>query len=363
MNPRLVIKVSTEILNDKNLYDLLLSAHTLAAHHGMIYFAYDAAKEGPCVFSSSGIKLVPDITGDWETDTLRTGCLGNVTINLPRIAQEATPGGKEKFFEILKERYELATRALSIKYNILKQFGKNYLPFLLKSSYGDTYFRLENCSRLINFTGLPEAVEIFTEKPLNEPESQTFIDEIIQNITNCQHKISRKHGKRLYNTILCYPEASERLAQLDIERYGVAKVKFSGTRDKPFYSASKHLKLKTTPLSLTTEDLILAQKLSELPTGGGSLNIIELDTHEVTPIELIDLTRHLIVSRQPLEFFTYNRIVTYCRNCKKSWFGTLHKCPKCSSVNTLGTFDQFNTRITNFLIETNTNTFETLDAP
>jgi ribonucleoside-triphosphate reductase len=340
MNPCLVLKVSSEILNDKNLYDLLLKAHTLAAHHGMLYFARDSTKAGPTVFSSSGIKLTPDLTSDWETDTLRTGCLGNVTINLPRIAQE-TAGDKTKFFDLLKELYELATRALDIKHNILKQFGKSYLPFLLKSPYGDAYFRLENCSRIINFTGLPEAIEMFTTKTVNEPESQTFIDELIQNITNCQHKIGRKHNKRLYHTILCYTETSKRLAQLDIEKYGIAKVKFSGTRDNPFYSTSNRLKLKTDPIAITTEDLTLTQKLSEITTGG-SLNIIELDTHEITPITLLNLTRQLIISRHPLEFFTYNRIVTYCRNCKKSWFGTLHKCPNCNSINTLGTFDQFN---------------------
>jgi anaerobic ribonucleoside-triphosphate reductase len=85
----------------------------------------------------------------------------------------------------------------------------------------------------------------------------------------------------------------------------------------------------------------MAQKLSGL-TIGGALNIIELGTLEVSPLALLDLTQHLIGSRQPLEFFTYNRIVTYCRNCKKSWFGTLHKCPTCGSISTLGTFDRFN---------------------
>jgi len=340
MNPCLVIKVNSEILNNESLQESLLKAHTIAAHHGILYFACDTTKEGPLVFSSSGIKLSPDLTADWETDTLRTGCLGNVTINLPRIAQEAA-GDKNKFSDLLKERYELAARALNIKHNILKQFGKTSLPFLLKSPYGDAYFRLENCSRIINFAGLPEAIEMLTTKPTNDPENQTFIDETIQNISTCRNKIGRKNNKRLYHTILPYTEASERLAQLDIEKYGIAKVKFSGTRDKPFYSTSKHLKLKTNPTTITTEDLLLTKKISELSTGG-SLNIIDLDTHEITPTELLDLTRQLIISRQPLEFFTYNRVATYCRNCKKSWFGSLHKCPNCSSISTLGTFNKFN---------------------
>ena len=128
-------------------------------------------------FSSSGVKLAPDLTGDWETDTLRTGCLGCVTINLPRIAQESEKD-KNKFFDLIRERFELAARALGIKNNALKQFGKNSLPFLLKSSNGDTYFRLENCSRIINLAGFREAVEAFTEKSINSEESRKFAEEI-----------------------------------------------------------------------------------------------------------------------------------------------------------------------------------------
>ncbi|XHH09338.1 MAG: anaerobic ribonucleoside-triphosphate reductase [Candidatus Bathyarchaeia archaeon] len=341
MNPRFVIKINPQVLNDENTKDLLLKAHALTVQQGMLYFANLVGKENAnAVFSSSGTKFAPDLTGDWETDTLRTGCLGYVTINLPRIVQESDRE-KNKFFDLLRERYELAARALGIKYSTVKQYGKNSLPFLLKSVYGDAYFRLENCSRIINFAGLTEAVEAFTSKSINDPESQAFVDELIQNISAFRNKIGRKHGKRLYPAILCRTEASERLAQLDIEKYGIAKVKFSGTREKPFYSTSKRLKLKVDPLTVRTEALEFAQKLSGL-SAGGSLGIVELDAFDVSPTALLDLTRRLVEAHQPLEFFTYNRVVTYCRNCKKSWFGTLHKCPTCGSISTLGTFDRFN---------------------
>ena len=340
-NPKLVIKLSSKILNDKNTQDLLLKAHTLAAQHGMLYFANLTTKENALsVFSSTGTKLVPDLTEDWETDTLRTGCLGSVTINLPRIVQD-TEGDKNKFFDLLKEQYELAARTLSVKYNTLRQFGKNSLHFLLKNTSGDTYFRLENCSRVINFAGLTEAIEAFTKKSINEPESQTFLEELTQTITVFRNKIGRKHGKRLYPAILCHTEASERLAQLDIETYGIAKVKFSGTRDKPYYSTSKQLKLTPEPLTIQTDNLTFIQKTSGL-TIGGSLNFIELDALDVTPLNLLDLTRHLISSYPSLEFFTYNRVITYCRNCQKSWFGTKHKCPNCGAMSTLGTVNRYN---------------------
>lgn len=341
LNPEIVLKINNESFNDEKAKALLFKAHALAAEKGTPYFANLSAKGSEyAVFSSSGTRFVSDLTGDWETDTLRTGCLGYVSINLPRIVQECEKD-KNKFFDLLKERYELAARALGIKYSTLKQFGKNSLPFLLKSTNGDAYFRLENCSRIINLAGLREAVEAFTGKSVNDSESRVFIDEIIQNISTFKHKIGRKHGKRLYSAILGSRQASERLAQLDIEKYGIVKVKFSGTREKPYYSTSKRLKVKVEQvLAVQTEALELARKLKGLNTGG-SLDVVELDALEFKPEVLMDLTRRLI-DGQVLDFFTYNRVVTYCSNCRKSWFGELHKCPTCYSMNSLRTFDRFN---------------------
>ncbi len=157
LSPKLVIKINSAALADENAKAILLKAHQLAAKSGIPYFANMTKKENENVaFSSSGVKFAADLTGDWETDTLRTGCLGCVTINLPRIALECEKD-KNKFFDLMRERFELAARALGIKNNALKQFGKNSLPFLLQKADRDTYFRLENCSRHNQFSGFPRS--------------------------------------------------------------------------------------------------------------------------------------------------------------------------------------------------------------
>jgi anaerobic ribonucleoside-triphosphate reductase len=312
----------------------------LAAEKGLVHFANSLQKgEKNAVFSASGYKLQADLTGDWETDTLRTGCLGMVTINLPRIVHESEKD-KDNFFKILKERYELAARALKIKYRRLKQNGKSTLPFITQRSDGDTYFRLQNCSRLINLAGFNESAEAFCGKSMSSEQSREFREELIQNLLAFKRKFSRRHGKRLFPVVLPSVEASRRLAQLDIEKYGVAKVKFSGSREKPFYSTTSRLTLQAgdTPIILS-ETLDMEQKLSGLKTGGG-LSIIELEDSKYTPEELMKLTEHLVNNRY-LEFFTYNRKVTYCANCKKSWLGILHKCLSCGSMSTLTKFDRF----------------------
>ena len=330
-NPKIIFKVRPETFADEKAKATLLKAHHLASEKGMSYFANLLEKDQKySVFSSSGFRLKADLNGDWEIDTLRTGCLGYVTINLPRIAYESGKD-KAKFFEVFRERFEMATRALEIKDKALKQHGNGLLPFLMQNVNGDHYFRLENCSRIINLAGLKEAVEAFYEKNTYDSEkSLELAQEIIQNIQASTHKISRKRGKLLSPAIQPDFEASERLVQLDIERYGIGKVRFSGTRERPFYSTVNKLIFQDD--KIPSESLTFEQKMRGLD--GGNLTVIELGEAEHKPDELMSLTKQIFESYK-MGFLTYNRKLTYCVNCKKSWFGLLHKCPSCEATSTL----------------------------
>jgi anaerobic ribonucleoside-triphosphate reductase len=336
-NPRLIIKLRDETFGDEKAQTILLKAHDMASAKGNLYFANLPEKDGKFpVFSSSGCRLETDVNGDWETDTLRTGCLGCVTVNLPRVAYECEKD-KAKFLEILKERVEMATRALEIKYGVLRQYGQGLLPFLMQGANGDQYFRLENCSRIINLAGFKEAIGFLCDEKLDSEKTSGFAEETAQAILTFLNKIGRRYGKRLLPAMLPSFEASERLAQLDIERYGIGKVTFSGTREKPFYSTIRRLDFHEGNLPL--ESLAVERKLSGLGAGG-SLTVIELGTVERKPEELLTLTKLLFENRSA-EFFTYNRKITYCSNCRKSGFGLLHKCPSCGSIGTLMNFDRF----------------------
>jgi anaerobic ribonucleoside-triphosphate reductase len=183
-------------------------------------------------------------------------------------------------------------------------------------------------------------VEAFCGKNIISEQGREFTDELVQNLLAFKRKFNRRHGKRLFPAVLPSYEASERLAQLDVEKYGVAKVKFSGTRENPFYSTTRRLALHAGDFPIIpSETLDLERKLGGLKAGG-SLSIIELEDSTYKPKELMKLTEQLINNRY-LEFFTYNRKITYCANCKKSWSGILHKCPSCGSISTLTKFDRF----------------------
>ncbi len=337
-NPKIILKMRPKTSNNEKAKEQLLNAHQLASKGESVYFA-NLCKEnhGFSVFSASGFKLNADMSGDWEIDTLRAGCLGSVSINLPRITYESKKD-ERKFFEILKERVEMATRALEIKYRSVKKHSIGLLPFLLQEDNGDHYFRLENCSRLINLVGLKEAVEAFQQENFYESEkAMGFADKITGSILNILHKIGKRRGKRLLIAAIPDFDASERLARLDIEKYGVAKVKFSGSREKPYYSTINRLTVQGDTVSLNTLNAV--RRLSSF-LEGGNLTAVELGSEEYSPETLFSITQH-VVKDGGIDLLTYNRKLTYCYGCKKSWFGFLPKCPLCGSTGNIKTFDRF----------------------
>ncbi|MEM2994565.1 MAG: anaerobic ribonucleoside-triphosphate reductase [Candidatus Bathyarchaeia archaeon] len=337
-NPNIIFKIRPETFADEKAKEILLKAYQLASERGMVYFANLLEKERMhSVFSASGFRLKANLSGDWEIDTLRTGNRALITLNMPRIAYECE-GDETKFFQTLKERLELATRALEINYRALKMHGKSLLPFLMHAVNGDQYFRLESCSGIVNLVGLKEAVEAFYGGKVGENEKVLeFALEIAQNIVEYLHNVGGKRGKRLFTAVLPDFEASERLAQLDIERFGVAKVRYSGTREKPFYSKMGKLALHNGKVDL--EFLKFENIMQEL-CSGGSLTVVELGEADYKPEELALLTKQLFEDYK-IAFLTYDRKLTYCANCRKSWFGFLHKCPSCGVINTLTYFNMF----------------------
>jgi ribonucleoside-triphosphate reductase len=337
-NPKIVVKIRHETFNDEHAKALLLKAHSLVANGIILYFANLLDKKrGSDVLSSSGCRLPADDSEDWEIDTLRTGCLGHVTINMPRMALESDKE-KTKFLELLKEGLELAAGALEIKYRALSSYSKDRSAFLTQNADGDQYFRLQSCTRQINLIGLKEATETLHGKNITEDENGfRFAEETLKSMSDYAKKMARRYGKRLSLAMLPDFEASERLALLDIEKYGVAKAHYSGTREKPFYSATNRASLTENGLPL--KPLMMEQRLQAL-CPGGNLTLIDLGPEERKPEELMSITKQLAESSAP-GLLTYNRKLTHCDACKKNWFGFLRKCPSCGAVSTLTYFDRF----------------------
>lgn len=338
LNPKVVVKLRPEAFKDDGATYTLLEAHRLAAEKGTPYFAsFFNENSKHDVFSPTGGRIAADLNGDWEIDTLRTGVLGVATVNLPRVAYECA-GDKARFFKLLGERLEMAALSLEIKFKALKQASKSFLPFLFQTANGDQYFRLENSAQLVNLTGLEEAVEAFNGKGIHEDaDSLNLVIETVNHALDFLHKSERRRHRRVLLSFLPSKEASTRLARQDIERFGVAKTRFRGTRDKPYYTSFYKVAVQSLEVSLRT-----LATLKELHSRleGGNLTVFELGEAEYAAEELLALTKRL-AENYSVPFFTYNRNLTYCSQCRKSMLGVLHKCPDCGSTGTLTVFRRY----------------------
>lgn len=332
-NPRLIIKIRPETFQNSESESLLYQAHKLAAEIGLPYFANLFPKEETySSYTSTGSRFDDDWNGDWELDTMRTGTIGSVTINLPRVAYDSE-GNKEVFFEHLYDRLEMALRALEIKYlKIRQRVREELLPFLMQKAGGDHYCRLENASRIVSFVGLNEAVQAMSRKSMYESKEALNLSEEIMGYIS---KVIRENVKRPENRFAlsitpCF-EVARRLAELDIERYGWAKVRIHGDKDKPYYTDLSVIPMEE-GISLK-EALRIEGRLHRL-TPGGHLATIPIKELEPNPDSLFSITEE-IAKTYEIGFYRYTRDFVYCSSCQEIFYGDSLKCPLCRSVNTI----------------------------
>jgi anaerobic ribonucleoside-triphosphate reductase len=335
-NPHLIVKIRSEVIKDKKCSSLLFESHKLAAETGLPYFANLCPKNQEMAsYTSTGLRMASDWRGDWELDMLQTGSVDSVIINLPRIVYEA--GKREtNFFRLLDEQLELALQALEIKYRTIKQRAKeNLLPFLMQKTDGDQYFRIENAVRLISFVGLNEAVHAFLDKPiLQEGETLDFAKKTVTYLSSEVQRYSRKPETRLNLAMVPATDAAKRLAELDAEKYGWAKVRAQGTREKPFYTDLVVLPLGN---KISWKERLRVEEKIHTLTKGGHLAVFPLADAEQNPDELLSFTKE-VVGTHGVGFYVFNRNLAYCGSCQKTFFGKLARCPSCGSVNMLQSF-------------------------
>jgi len=336
LQPSLILKIRPEVLQDRECEPLLHMAHKLAAERGLPYFANLCPEEQADVsYTATGCCFDSAWRQDWELDTLRTSNIGSVLVNLPRVAYESG-GNAARFHELLDEQLEMALRALEIKYQTIKQrVRENLLPFLTQKVDGDQYARLENSTRLVSFVGLNESAESFIGKALYEDsKALSFAEETMKFIHSGVLRGMRKPETRPMSAMLPGFEASKRLAELDVERYGWAQVRVKGTKDQPFYTDMVGVPVQT---NLSLNERLQTEEKLQLQAPGGHLALIPLTEEEQSPDKLLALTKRLVTTSR-IGFFAYNQSFAYCSRCRKTFQGQKTKCPTCGSADTLSNF-------------------------
>jgi len=341
-NPSLVIKLRSETLNKDECQSVLLLAHQLAALTGAPYFANLCFEEQSFAsYAASGSRFGAEWKDDWELDTLQTGNLDNVAINLPRIAY-LCEGRQAKFFQFLEQRLEIAVRVLEIKYPLIKQrLEEGLLPFLSQNSAETRYFRHENVTRVVSFAGLNEAVNSLLGKPLHKDgEALKFAEEILRSIYAFAKERSRKPENRTVCSLVTSADASKRFAELDVERFGWAKLNAQGSKKQPFYTNVGVLPLG---LDVSWQDRLTTEESFHKLTYGGHMTILPVSDESLSAEELMSNTKQ-IATTYKIGLFAYNKLLSYCRNCKRISYKIFPKCQFCGGGDTLVTFSRQSTK-------------------
>jgi ribonucleoside-triphosphate reductase len=313
-------------------------SHKLAAETGLPYFANLCSKEqANASYTSTGFRLASDWREDWELDTMQTGSVDTVIINLPRVMYEAR-GKENNFFKLLDDQLEMALEALEIKYHTIKQREKEQMmPFLMQKTDGDQYFRIENSVRLVSFVGLNETIQAYFDKPLKqEGETLDFAKKIVSYLSEDIERYSKKPETRVSLAMVPAPDAAKRLAELDAEKYGWAKVRAQGTRDQPFYTGLVVLPLVA---KLSWKERLRVEEQFHSLTPGGHLAVIPLSDEPQKPDDLLSISKD-IAENIGVGLYVFNRNIAYCASCQRIFYGKLAKCPSCTSVNMLQSFSR-----------------------
>jgi ribonucleoside-triphosphate reductase len=337
--PSLIVKMRSETLSGKDADSLLALSHRLAAERGLPLFANLAwRKQTHASYSGTGSRFDCDWKGDWELDTLRTGSADSVLVNLPRLTYESE-GDTSEFYELLDEQLEMAVRALEIKYHTVKLRGKEgLLPFLTHRAADEQYARFENFTRIIGFIGLSEAVESLGGTPLyNDAKSADLADQIAKHISDYVKENSKKPESRAVAAMVPSASAAKRLARLDVERYGWAKVHVRGTKDQPFYT---DLVAVPAEAKITLDQRLKIEDRIQQFAPGGHFTPIQVNEDSD---RLLEISKKL-VSEGSLGLYSFTRPLTYCSQCKKIVPDQPTKCPSCGSVKSLTTYGRMSAK-------------------
>ncbi len=201
----------------------------------------------------------------------KTGSIGVVTINLPRIGYLSKT--KKDFFERLANVMDLAKESLEIKRKTIENFiSKGLYPYSrfylsdIKKARGSYY---ANHFATIGLVGMNEALLNFIGKDIASKEGVKFSLEVLNFMRKRLVKY-QEETSNIYNLEATPAESTAyRLALKDREKY--PDIITSGTKKIPYYTNSSHLPVDYTQDSF--EALKLQDKLQASYNGGTVLHL------------------------------------------------------------------------------------------
>lgn len=309
--------------------ELLLKAHELAAKFGTAYFINQNPKWTGGHSNAMGCRtrLNTNWTGDWHIDTLRTGNLAYISLNLPRLALTNATTIEEKIRHLVEKASEVIRLRKAHGQKLLNDY--NLMPFLSQGD-SDPYYKIDNATLSIGFVGLNEMVEVLTGYSLEQKTGYKVGLNVVKEINKAVHEIDlecQDNGEYHRWTVLQSPAETTayRFATLDKKDFGDdAPVK--GSKNAVYYTNSSHFPVNT---NASLIERIKGESQFHPLTAGGQIFHIWLGEAYPNPESLTSLTEK--IAKTDMGFWAYSSAFSFCIDCHNMMRGLKSKCTKCSS--------------------------------
>ena len=261
-----------------------------------------------------------------------TGSIGVVTINLPKIAYQTN--SKDEFFEVLKDRMEIAKESLEIKRKLLERLTDGglypYTKFYLRDIKARFGVFWKNHFSTIGLVGMNEACENLLGCGIIDQEGHDFAVEVMDYMRDLIVKFQEETGNN-YNLEATPAEGtSYRLAKLD--KKNLVDIKCANDNEyysvgaEPYYSNSTQL-----PVNCTDDIFELLDHQDDLQTkytGGTVVHIFAGERiHDINTMK--NLVRK-ICDNYHLPYFTFSPTFSVCPT--HGYVAGEHStCPDCGS--------------------------------
>jgi len=261
----------------------------------------------------------------------KTGSIGVVTINLPRLGYLCH--SEEEFFEALAKMMDLAKNSLEIKRKVLERFTEQglypYTKFYLKDIKNTFGGYWKNHFSTIGLIGMNEACLNLLGTDIGTEKGQRFAKKVLDFMRDRLIQYQEETSNN-YNLEATPAEGtSYRLAKIDKEKYPdiiCANEPQWKEGAEPFYTNSTQL-----PVNYTDdifEALDLQDELQTKYTGGTVMHLFVGE--RISDPSTVKLLVKRICEQYRLPYFTITPTFSICPN-HGYLSGEHHQCPECGA--------------------------------
>lgn len=180
-------------------------------------------------------------TGDPNIDCMGTGNSVYTTLCLPAVALKSKEEGRD-FYEVLDENMQLIHDYNLERLDWIHKLWYEYkvADFMIqKDKDGNQLYDLENATIVMGYLGLSEALEILGYGPIEDCNDKAI--ELMKYMKKTIDKWKKEDNKRwgLFQTPA--ENATYKLAQKMVKKFGFKESYAKGTAERPYYTNSNHI--------------------------------------------------------------------------------------------------------------------------